>query len=66
MFSAGEAISGISKEKLCEDINNQGVLKCQSVGKIDNLAEYVKANTNNGNLVICLGAGDIAICKLYQ
>jgi UDP-N-acetylmuramate--alanine ligase len=60
IFSAGEKpILGISKEKLCEDINNQGVIKCQSVGKIDNLAEYVKANANDGDLVICLGAGDI-------
>ena len=26
---------------------------------MDNLAEYVKANADDGDLVICLGAGDI-------
>ena len=60
IFAAGEdPIAGISKEKFCDDLNILSAQKCFAVNNINDLAQYVKNNSDNGDTIICLGAGDI-------
>ena len=60
VYAAGEApISGISKEIICNDINIKMEGKCSLIENIDQLPSYIKQFANDGDIVVCLGAGDI-------
>ncbi|MBT4922256.1 MAG: UDP-N-acetylmuramate--L-alanine ligase [Rickettsiales bacterium] len=60
IYAAGESpIPGISKEAICNDINLESGDKCALIENIDNLSHDIKQYVSEGDVVICLGAGDI-------
>ena len=60
IYAAGESpIPGISKESICNDINLESGDKCALIENIDNLSHDIKQYVSEGDVVICLGAGDI-------
>jgi len=59
VYAAGEQpIDGISGTSLVEGIRDHGHRNVQLISK-DNLAEKLKPNLKPGDLIVCLGAGDI-------
>jgi UDP-N-acetylmuramate--alanine ligase len=59
VYSAGESpIDGVSADALVAKIAAQGHKSAKRV-KLDDLASFVRAEARPGDLVVCLGAGDI-------
>ena len=59
IYAAGEnPINGISKEKLCQDISKQNK-KCELIQDWSKLPDNIKQIAKSGDVVICMGAGDI-------
>ena len=59
VYAAGEApLEGIDSAALCDGIRAHGHLHVAKIDK-DTLAADLKANLEAGDLIVCLGAGDI-------
>jgi UDP-N-acetylmuramate--alanine ligase len=60
VYSAGEApIEGISHEALVEGLKARGHLGAQAVGDADEVCRLLRDLAAPGDMIICLGAGDI-------
>ncbi|MGE0828135.1 MAG: glutamate ligase domain-containing protein, partial [Hyphomonadaceae bacterium] len=60
VYSAGEApIAGVDADHLVASLHKQGHKDARRLGSLDELAGFVRANAKAGDLVVCLGAGDI-------
>ncbi len=58
LYSAGEApLDGISSASLAEGIRAQSGKEVATVETIEELGEHIKSNSDAGDIVICLGAG---------
>ena len=60
VYAAGEApIAGVDAEALVTGLRNSGHRIAQSVTGADDLARVLAAEARPGDMVVCLGAGDI-------
>jgi UDP-N-acetylmuramate--alanine ligase len=60
VYSAGEApIDAINAESLVASIKSFGHRDAHKLGALENLPAFVRAHAKAGDLVVCLGAGDI-------
>jgi UDP-N-acetylmuramate--alanine ligase len=60
VYAAGEApLPGASRDDLVEGLKRHGHRRVLPLSGPDALAALVKAETTSGDLVVCLGAGDI-------
>ncbi|MGB1077681.1 MAG: glutamate ligase domain-containing protein, partial [Bdellovibrionales bacterium] len=60
VYAAGEQpIEGATKERLVEGITAYGHKDVQTVSEMSDLAGLIAEKTSSGDVVICLGAGDI-------
>jgi UDP-N-acetylmuramate--alanine ligase len=60
VYTAGETpIAGIDSHHLVESLSRHGHRCAQRLESLDNLADFVRAAAQPGDLVVCLGAGDI-------
>jgi UDP-N-acetylmuramate--alanine ligase len=60
VYAAGEApIEGISADALAAAMRKAGRADAQKLDNLDGLAHFVRANAKPGDIVVCLGAGDI-------
>jgi UDP-N-acetylmuramate--alanine ligase len=60
VYAAGEApIDGASAEALAEAVRAGGRCDVRQLDGLDALAEFVRAHAKPGDIVVCLGAGDI-------
>ncbi|WP_033068538.1 UDP-N-acetylmuramate--L-alanine ligase [Thalassospira australica] len=61
VFEAGESpIDGASRDALVEGLRNRGHRHVSALESPDKLAEIVKNEAEEGDLVVCLGAGSIS------
>jgi len=59
VYAAGEApIEGVNGAALVQSLHAHGHKNCQTISK-DTLAEILKPQLNAGDIIVCLGAGDI-------
>jgi UDP-N-acetylmuramate--alanine ligase len=60
VYSAGEApLDGVDKDSLIEGLRRHGQRHVLPLESPEALADLVKAEAKSGDLVVCLGAGDI-------
>ncbi len=60
VYPAGEQpIEGVSSDELVQGLKERGHRAAQSVGGADALAEVLAGTLEPGDMVVCLGAGDI-------
>jgi UDP-N-acetylmuramate--alanine ligase len=60
VYTAGETpIAGIDSQRLVESLSRHGHRHAQRLESLDNLADFVRGAAQPGDLVVCLGAGDI-------
>ena len=60
VYSAGEApIEGVSGEALAASIAAHGHRNVEKLAGLDSLPAFVRAHAKPGDVVVCLGAGDI-------
>ncbi|HYD72480.1 MAG TPA: UDP-N-acetylmuramate--L-alanine ligase, partial [Candidatus Binatia bacterium] len=60
VYAAGEApIDGISADALAAAMRKAGRGDAQRLESLDLLSDFVRANAKPGDIVVCLGAGDI-------
>ncbi|MBA4803896.1 MAG: UDP-N-acetylmuramate--L-alanine ligase [Brevundimonas sp.] len=60
VYPAGEApIEGVDKDALVEGVRRFGHRSVQALEGVDALPAVIRAETKPGDLVVCLGAGDI-------
>jgi UDP-N-acetylmuramate--alanine ligase len=60
IYSAGEPpLEGVDKEALIEGLRRHGQRHVLPLERPEALAQLVRAEANSGDLVVCLGAGDI-------
>jgi UDP-N-acetylmuramate--alanine ligase len=60
VYAAGEApVEGVSSADLVGKIKRRGHHNAQEIDSADALAKELAATTREGDLVVCLGAGDI-------
>lgn len=60
VYSAGEApIDGISGESLAASIAAHGHRAVERLASLEAMADFVRAHAKPGDVVVCLGAGDI-------
>ncbi|MBI1188089.1 MAG: UDP-N-acetylmuramate--L-alanine ligase [Alphaproteobacteria bacterium] len=60
VYPAGEApIPGVDAAHLAAEIGRAGHGHARLLGGLDGLADFVRAEARAGDLVVCLGAGDI-------
>ena len=60
VYAAGEEpIEGVSSEALVEGLKSRGHRSAATVGNRDELANKLAADVQQGDLIVCLGAGDI-------
>jgi len=60
VYSAGEApIEGVSADSLVESLKNHGHRDARKLPGFDDLPAFVRAEARPGDIVVCLGAGDI-------
>jgi UDP-N-acetylmuramate--alanine ligase len=60
VYAAGEApIDGVSADTLAATMRKAGRGDAQKLESLDGLADFVRANAQPGDIVVCLGAGDI-------
>jgi UDP-N-acetylmuramate--alanine ligase len=61
VYSAGEApIDGINADSLAAGLKSHGHRDAQRLASLEGLADFVRAQTQPGDIVVCLGAGDIS------
>ena len=61
VYAAGEApIEGIDRDRLVAGIQARGHRDCRAIEGQEGLADLVRAITEPGDLVVCLGAGTIS------
>ncbi|MDX2276447.1 MAG: UDP-N-acetylmuramate--L-alanine ligase [Hyphomonadaceae bacterium] len=60
VYSAGEApIDGVSADTLAASLKSHGHRDARRLAGLDTLPEFVRAEAKPGDIVVCLGAGDI-------
>ena len=60
VYPAGEApIPGIDADSLVASLISHGHRRAVKLGPLDNLSDLVRAEARPGDMVVCLGAGDI-------
>ncbi|NBR04002.1 MAG: UDP-N-acetylmuramate--L-alanine ligase, partial [Alphaproteobacteria bacterium] len=60
VYAAGEApIAGADRDSLVNGLRDHGHKGASALGTPDDLAKEIAARTSPGDLVMCLGAGDI-------
>jgi UDP-N-acetylmuramate--alanine ligase len=60
VYSAGETpIEGVSSDALAASLKSHGHRDARRMSNLDLLAEFVRAEARPGDIVVCLGAGDI-------
>jgi UDP-N-acetylmuramate--alanine ligase len=60
IYTAGEApIAGVSADALVEGVVRRGHPDARRLAGLDALADFVRAEARAGDIVVCLGAGDI-------
>lgn len=60
VYAAGEApIDGVSAATLVEAMRKAGRRDASRLESLEGLADFVRANAKPGDIVVCLGAGDI-------
>jgi UDP-N-acetylmuramate--alanine ligase len=60
VYAAGEApLEGVSSEALAEGLRHRGHRAATTVSGADHLADVLAGEVRDGDLVVCLGAGDI-------
>jgi UDP-N-acetylmuramate--alanine ligase len=60
VYPAGEApIDGVSADALAAAMRKAGRSEAQRLESLEGLADFVRANAKPGDIVVCLGAGDI-------
>jgi UDP-N-acetylmuramate--alanine ligase len=60
VYSAGEApIDGVDADALVKSLNRHGHRSASKLASLDDLPAFVRANAKKGDVVVCLGAGDI-------
>jgi UDP-N-acetylmuramate--alanine ligase len=60
VYPAGEApIEGISADTLAASLKSHGHRDARKLASLDALADFVRAEAKAGDIVVCLGAGDI-------
>ncbi|MFT3729494.1 MAG: UDP-N-acetylmuramate--L-alanine ligase [Terricaulis sp.] len=61
VYSAGEApIDGVSTDSLVAGLKSHGHRDARRLGALDELTAFVRAEAKPGDIVVCLGAGDIS------
>ena len=59
IYAAREKFDGVTKpENLAEDIKKRGV-NAQYIDKFEDIAEFLKKNVKEGDIVFTMGAGDV-------
>jgi UDP-N-acetylmuramate--alanine ligase len=62
VYAAGEApIEGIDAEGLAASISRHGHRRALTLGGLEGLAAFVLAEAQPGDIVVCMGAGDITV-----
>ena len=60
VYSAGEApIEGVDAAALVKSLKRHGHREVEKLGSLDDLPDFVRTHARPGDLVVCLGAGDI-------
>jgi len=60
VYAAGEApIDGISADTLAGSLKSHGHRDARRLGSLEELSAFVRAEAKPGDIVVCLGAGDI-------
>ncbi|MBK8543961.1 MAG: UDP-N-acetylmuramate--L-alanine ligase [Caulobacteraceae bacterium] len=60
VYAAGEApIDGVSADTLAASLKSHGHRDARRLGVLDDLPDFVRAEAKPGDIVVCLGAGDI-------
>ncbi|MCA8887128.1 MAG: UDP-N-acetylmuramate--L-alanine ligase, partial [Hyphomonadaceae bacterium] len=60
VYAAGETpIDGISADTLAASLKSHGHRDARRLGSLDDLPAFVRAEAKPGDIVVCLGAGDI-------
>jgi UDP-N-acetylmuramate--alanine ligase len=60
VYPAGEApIEGVSADTLAASLKGHGHRDARKLGPLDEMASFVRAEAKPGDIVVCLGAGDI-------
>ncbi len=60
VYAAGETpIEGISADALAASLKSHGHRDARRLGSLDDLPAFVRAEAKPGDIVVCLGAGDI-------
>ena len=60
VYSAGEApMQGIDADHLVESLTDHGHRDARKLASLDDLPDFVRAEARKGDIVVCLGAGDI-------
>ncbi|HVV34067.1 MAG TPA: UDP-N-acetylmuramate--L-alanine ligase [Vitreimonas sp.] len=61
VYAAGEApIDGVNADTLAASLKSHGHRDARRLGSLDDLAAFVRAEAQPGDIVVCLGAGDIS------
>ena len=61
VYSAGEQkIPGVSKDDLVTGLSNYGHRHAVTVSNLQELSKLIADNAKSGDIVICLGAGNIS------
>ncbi|MBL8546878.1 MAG: UDP-N-acetylmuramate--L-alanine ligase [Hyphomonadaceae bacterium] len=62
VYAAGEApIDGVSADSLAASLKSHGHRDSRRLGALDDLPAFVRAEAKPGDIVVCLGAGDITV-----
>ncbi len=60
VYSAGEApIDDVNADALVISLKSHGHRDARRIGNLDSLSDFVRADARPGDIVVCLGAGDI-------
>ena len=60
VYGAGEAqIDGVSADALVISLKSHGHRDARRIASLDSLPDFVRAEARPGDIVVCLGAGDI-------
>jgi UDP-N-acetylmuramate--alanine ligase len=60
VYTAGEApIDGVNADALVISLKSHGHRDARRIGSLDSLPDFVRAEAKPGDIVVCLGAGDI-------
>jgi UDP-N-acetylmuramate--alanine ligase len=62
VYPAGEApIPGIDADALAASLKSHGHRRVMRLARLEGLPALVRAEAREGDLVVCLGAGDITV-----